>query len=67
MSATKAFDQWKKNFNVCRHEDGCVNKNLAYTPINECSCDCYEKAIFFAGYNAAKGEATKPDKNGKLP
>ena len=56
MSANKAFDQWvKQRHDVpMDHEKGCYYEMRAI-PINECTCDCYDKAVFRAGYLAAKG------------
>ena len=60
MSANKAFNQWNKKRSALTidHEENCYysmygkNSNV---PIDECNCDCYDKAIFKAGYFAAKG------------
>lgn len=56
MSAPKAFQQWKKqlqHLNIT-HEHGCPESGKGF-PLSECSCDCYEKAIFTAGYKAKAG------------
>lgn len=60
MTAPKAFEQWKKGdrkYTLRIHDDGCVYYN-SRIPIDQCGCDCYEKAIFSAGYRAAKGETS---------
>lgn len=65
MSANKAFKEWYKKLNngqieYPEHDDDCpYGKGVSGCPMNECPCDCYDKAIFKAGYRAAKGVATK--------
>ena len=58
MSAPKAYDQWNKDGKhlSITHEAGCRYERKPY-PINECSCACYERFVFTAGYMAAKGIA----------
>jgi hypothetical protein len=57
MSADKAFAQYqKKGPHLIPHRPDCHCKGWQ-VPINECTCDCYEHAIFKAGYQAAKGIA----------
>lgn len=64
MSANKAFKQWMKKrcnigeFDEFSHQDECPNdRYFPNVPLNESPCNCYELAIFRAGYNAAKGIA----------
>lgn len=55
MSANKAFYKWHTNYDLyIKHQSGCSYESWG-APINECRCDCYELAIFRAGYFAAKG------------
>lgn len=59
MSANKAYKQFKKQRDCGKvfveHYDDCTAPGRAMVPINECSCDCYEKRLFVAGYSAAHG------------
>jgi len=62
MSANKAFKQWMKQrfndttFKPFEHDSDCyyVDKE-SNVPLDEQNCDCYDKAVFRAGYFAAKG------------
>ena len=58
MTMVKAFAQWKKQGEVVTHEEGCRCENWQ-APVNECTCDCYEKAIFAAGFYMGRGVAPK--------
>lgn len=58
MSAPKAFKQWRLERKAIEHEPDCPYSAEPW-PLSECPCDCYDKAIFTAGYMAAKGISTK--------
>lgn len=54
----KFIKEKKKEGFVYHHQIGCpMHQNP--TPINECSCDCYELALFKAGYKAGMIQGLK--------
>lgn len=64
MRVNKAFDQFMKDRcadgdNITEHETNCTYNTKwgrdPTVPLNECNCDCYDKAIFRAGYLAGRG------------